>query len=995
VVLTAVLLSVVIVQFWMTHLVAHSFSVFPGFEIEAGIDSHDYQHVSRIREAGGAVVKWTTDSAKQAGLAVGDTIIAVNSVSLKESPQALFRSFLGRPAGKSIQLRVCKNDSARNMSIILQARDRWLASCGYLGVSTVPVTQQVADSLNVQFSTGVLVTQLSPGSPAELASLLRGDVITRLDGNNIGSNTDFDRIASGLSPGNPVVVELVRNGRLLTIEATPSGRPSEVSYEFYGSRLSGNPLVATWLYYLPRLLFPLLFLITGCLIGWVKTRDSLAFECATVLLVFGLYVTDYTPPCQAAWPDWAWDAWQVINFVVLSLAFPLIIRLFSKFPSPSRLGKVLLRWQWALFLFFVVWAFAQEVFDGLVQVSSLGIPRILEGVFIFFGNTLGRHWYFGTFAGCALLAALLIAQHTETQRHPRTRLAVIEFGMFLGVLAGVLIGLKDLLGSVVPDFMRPVYGYVVWYSPAVLFSAFPITIVYSLFTRRVFGIRFIIRKGLQYLLVSKGALLLGWLLVFAVVQQVLSHGSRISGSVTAVSGLAVAAAFVGSVGLRRLNLKLMRVVDRRFFREALDVRHMLSQLSGELADLRDEEKIHRLVATQALAALHPSRVVLLQKGSGEDDLRSVVVLENGRRLPAAIDSPQVPRLSDAPVLLKPSDVVVQQLEHNGWVAIAPEALNPQAEEEARLLHTGCELLIAIPASTGLLGVMGLGPKLSEEAFSEEDTELLLTVARQAGMALDNAKLVEVAKREARQARELDIARGVQQNLFPRVLPQREGWKFAATCRPARAVGGDYYDLFEIDSARVGFALGDVSGKGLGPALMMSSIHAITQSSLAPMAAEPAHFVEALNEQLHRFTSPGMFATLFVGVLDTSTGILRYVNAGHNPPIVVKRDSSDVSKLTDGGVLVGAFPGMRYTDAAIQVDAGDLLVIYSDGVTEAMNQAGEMFEEERLLNTILKVHGCGSASEVLSSIIDAVDRFAGEAEQADDISVMVVMRDIVP
>jgi sigma-B regulation protein RsbU (phosphoserine phosphatase) len=173
--------------------------------------------------------------------------------------------------------------------------------------------------------------------------------------------------------------------------------------------------------------------------------------------------------------------------------------------------------------------------------------------------------------------------------------------------------------------------------------------------------------------------------------------------------------------------------------------------------------------------------------------------------------------------------------------------------------------------------------------------------------------------------------------------------------------------------------------------MMSSIHAITRNSMAQIAEKPSRFVESLNEHLVNSTSTGMFATFFVGVLDTSTGRLRYVNAGHNPPIVVAGASSDVSTLTDGGLIVGALRGAKYTDADIHMGNGDLLVLYSDGITEAMNKEGEMFEEEKLLAAILKARTCGKASEVLSSIIDAVDRFVGEAEQSDDMTMVLLRR----
>jgi serine phosphatase RsbU (regulator of sigma subunit) len=135
----------------------------------------------------------------------------------------------------------------------------------------------------------------------------------------------------------------------------------------------------------------------------------------------------------------------------------------------------------------------------------------------------------------------------------------------------------------------------------------------------------------------------------------------------------------------------------------------------------------------------------------------------------------------------------------------------------------------------------------------------------------------------------------------------------------------------------------------------------------------------------------MFATLFVGVLDTSAGELRYVNAGHNPPIVSTRGSPEVSTLAGGDLIVGALPGVKYTDADLHMGDGDLFVLFSDGITEAINPAGEMFEEEKLHEVVARARESGGASDVLSAIIEAVDRFAAGAEQADDMSVIVVMR----
>ena len=258
------------------------------------------------------------------------------------------------------------------------------------------------------------------------------------------------------------------------------------------------------------------------------------------------------------------------------------------------------------------------------------------------------------------------------------------------------------------------------------------------------------------------------------------------------------------------------------------------------------------------------------------------------------------------------------------------------------------------------------------------------------MAEGLERLREVEQQAQRLENELEIARQVQQNLFPKELPQPEAWQFAALCRPARAVGGDYYDLFDIDSARIAFALGDVSGKGLGPSLLMSSVHTLIRSASPEELEHLPRLISRLNDHLERSTSPEMFVTLFVGVLDTKTGLLRYVNGGHNPPILLPGGGAGPVRLERGGIVVGILPETPYREGQVHLDPGSLLVLYSDGVTEAVNENGDMFEEERLLEVLSRVRG-EPASLILSSVLESVDGFVGNNEQADDISLIVMKR----
>jgi serine phosphatase RsbU (regulator of sigma subunit) len=251
-------------------------------------------------------------------------------------------------------------------------------------------------------------------------------------------------------------------------------------------------------------------------------------------------------------------------------------------------------------------------------------------------------------------------------------------------------------------------------------------------------------------------------------------------------------------------------------------------------------------------------------------------------------------------------------------------------------------------------------------------------------------LIAMARREAQVARDFEIARQVQQNLFPEALPSEAGWDFAATCRPARAVGGDYYDIFEVSPGKVLFAQGDVAGKGLGASLVMASVHAIVRSWAGAVHEDPSKLIGELNNYLIASSSPETFVTMFLGVLDCSQGNLWYVNCGHPPALLVHSTNGKVDGLTDGGPLLGIIAGDNYEAGECKLAGGDTIVLVSDGVTEATNPEGHMFEHARLIETITR-NSKLSASRAMQAVMGEVDTFAEGAEQADDISIMVLRR----
>jgi sigma-B regulation protein RsbU (phosphoserine phosphatase) len=265
-------------------------------------------------------------------------------------------------------------------------------------------------------------------------------------------------------------------------------------------------------------------------------------------------------------------------------------------------------------------------------------------------------------------------------------------------------------------------------------------------------------------------------------------------------------------------------------------------------------------------------------------------------------------------------------------------------------------------------------------------------AAQTALAQEVARLTtaigrEMAQRE-RLNRELEIAREVQEHLFPQRLPAVPGLDYCGQCRPAREVGGDYYDFLALPGGRLGIAIGDVSGKGVGAALMMASLEASLRA-LASVVDDPAELMERVNSLVYQASASNRYATLFYAQYDPRSRRLSYVNAGHNPPVVLRNGagSCQVLRLETGGPVVGLLPH-RYERGVFSHEAGDLVVLFTDGVSESMNVGYEEWGEERLIEFAKTCHGL-PVLEGMRRILTAAQAFAAGAPQHDDMTLVVL------
>ena len=254
-------------------------------------------------------------------------------------------------------------------------------------------------------------------------------------------------------------------------------------------------------------------------------------------------------------------------------------------------------------------------------------------------------------------------------------------------------------------------------------------------------------------------------------------------------------------------------------------------------------------------------------------------------------------------------------------------------------------------------------------------------------------LLLVAKEKERLQSEMEIASEVQNQLYPRRPLETRTLRVTGSCHPARVVSGDYFDYVALRGARVLLAIGDVAGKGISAALLMASLQSSLRMQLADAAVSASQMVGRINEQLHAATTPEKFASFCAGTFDEAGGVFTYTNAGHLPPMVVRNGTHaerKVERLEVNGMVVGAFPQASYTESRVALESGDLLVFFTDGVSEPENAYGEMFGEERLAELIAR-HAHLSEEQILETVWQGVREWTGEGEMPDDMTLLLARK----
>jgi sigma-B regulation protein RsbU (phosphoserine phosphatase) len=273
-------------------------------------------------------------------------------------------------------------------------------------------------------------------------------------------------------------------------------------------------------------------------------------------------------------------------------------------------------------------------------------------------------------------------------------------------------------------------------------------------------------------------------------------------------------------------------------------------------------------------------------------------------------------------------------------------------------------------------------------FSPEDVDLLGLCGSYAASTLETQRLRKEAEVARLLLREMEIARDVQRHLLPQAQPPIPGLDYAGYCRSAELVGGDYYDFLPMPDGGFLFTLGDVSGKGIAAAVLMASMQASLRSQVVRTPVSIAALIGDLNKAAYSFSTADKYSTLFCGLLDVRTRKLSYVNAGQVRPMLLRSADGQVERLDSGGFPVGLLDLSEYEQGEVLLQLGDAVLCISDGISEATNANHEMWNESEVETIVQKCHGL-SAQQMIDVLVEATDRFTGEAEQADDMTVVAI------
>lgn len=785
--------------------------------------------------------------------------------------------------------------------------------------------------------------------PVARYGIAKGDIIVSIDGKPYLGSGHYYRALDGHAPGEDLRLRLRRDGAAeFDVRIPLIGVPDSEAF-------TARDFVELGI---TQILTPLLSLALGLLVLVRRSTSPLSWLVFGFLVSFSILASgglSYEPVRMIS--QWAPGLrhFGLAHLTLWIYLWSLLLFLFAvRFPYRAEWDARNPWIKWLLIVPIAVNAIARAF------VFPLGVENLTawHALVHFVDTTLLPARlvpWLSALAVAGAVAELARKLITAPDADMRRRLRVLAAGSAVAWIPFLLIVFsQDLFGV-------RIFGWQAIVAISLLL-VFPVTLVYLILVDRALDIGVTIREGLQYTL-ARRSLFVIQAVVIAIVIFVLAVSLGEPGLNLPKRMNRVAIGIVVGVLSKRFVEKAGRWVDRRFFREQYRVDSLLTDLAREAGQTADRERLRTLVTTRIGEALHADPVHLI---TGDTSRFAGVLSRLSReRAPLALDRRRPP----------------------AWLTSLDHA------EASHVLDLRGELILPVARQDRLMGFLSLGPRRSEQPYAPSDIAVLESVAAQTALSLDNAALAETVAHEAASReildRELQIAKEVQGRLLPRTAPAIPGLDVAGVCVPAREVGGDSFDYLALPNGEWAIAIGDVAGKGVSAALLMASLQASLRGLAADGIPDLPQLMKRLNRLMYDSTPSNRFATFQLCVFDPATRRLRLSSAGHNPALLLPAAAGGCAPaqwIRPRGVALGLTREASYAQAELTLSGDDVLILYTDGVTEAMNPAAGQFGETRLAEWAASARGDAAAK--VSSLVNAVAAFAAGAPQHDDITVVV-------
>jgi phosphoserine phosphatase RsbU/P len=781
------------------------------------------------------------------------------------------------------------------------------------------------------------IRSITEGGAAARAGLQAGDRIRAINDQPIEGPADVIAATGALRVGDRVRITVNRDARPvdITIEIEPLG--TEV-------RLRRSSLAA----------IALSFLALG-LVVVLRRADTLAIVFYSLTLVLSLVIAPMPASTAISWNFFV----NVLYRASFALLPTLFLHFFLIFPFRRKIVRRFPRIIAVMYGVSVALFTTATTLDALFHIQ--GRTDVLAAILIV--TTMNSILMVaGLVAG---IVSFVTAYLSSPSGSVRRRLKIVLWGTILGFLPLVV---GTVMRAIFPAAELPGSRY---YHLSLFLV--PLSFAYAIIRYGLMDLEIILKRGVIYAVLTGLLAAIYLLLVEGIGRAAMIHTG--GGSLV----LKLVSIFVMALIFSPVRAKLQELVDRTFYRDRLNYREMLREVSEEISGLIELEPLVNKFARRIRDSLRVTRVAIYLRN------------KTSRTFPLAAEAGDDDGTAGRYAWHADDHILVWARDHRRPLPIErlQESVRwnrlPRGEKQA-LRALDAAILIPLRAGDQLLGLVVVGGKVSQELHSNEDLTLLQTVTAHATLAIENALLHQESIERARLEGELHVARRIQESFLPSAPPIIPGVELSAMNVPCLEVGGDYYDFIVSDSKRsLGLAIGDASGKGIPAAILMASFQAAFHVQAEAMLS-PARVLERMNQLIIRQTKSERFVTFFYGILDLESRVLTYSNAGHNPPLLL-RPTGETVALDDAGLLLGVSAETTYRDVRVSLETGDLLLLYTDGVTDELNPEDDIFGMERLDMT-LRGLACQPVERVLNAVYSSVADFMGGNPQ-DDITLLGV------